>query len=174
MISYKIIRSDRRTLALEICRDGAIVVRAPRKLPADKIQVFVESHAEWIARSTEKMRKKIRFNEQHFSTPEQIAALKRKAEEILPQKTEAWAAVMGVRPSGVRITNAQTRFGSCSSKNSISFSCRLMAYPENAIDYVIVHELAHIRHKNHSPAFYAYIARFLPDYRQCEAILKSN
>ena len=83
-----------------------------------------------------------------------------------------WARIMGVSPAGIRISQAKTRFGSCSATDCISYSCRLMAYPEDAVDYVVVHELAHIRHKDHSPAFYAFVARFLPDYRRREAILR--
>ena len=79
---------------------------------------------------------------------------------------------MGVTPMGVRISRAKKRFGSCSAENRISYSYRLMAYPEAVIDYVVVHELAHIRHKNHSADFYAFVARFLPDYKAREAILK--
>jgi predicted metal-dependent hydrolase len=79
---------------------------------------------------------------------------------------------MGVRHSGVKITSARTRFGSCSAKNSICYSLYLMQYPPEAVDYVVVHELAHIRHKNHSPAFYAEVARWLPDYRRRQAMLR--
>ena len=107
-----------------------------------------------------------------LSPEEQIAALMAQAKAILPGKTEQWAKVMGVTPMGVRISRAKKRFGSCSAENRIAYSYRLMAYPEEVIDYVVVHELAHIRHKNHSADFYAFVARFLPDYKAREAILK--
>ena len=92
---------------------------------------------------------------------------------VLPPKVEHYAALMGVRPVGVTITAAKTRFGSCSAKNRLCFSLYLMRYPEDAVDYVVVHELAHIRHHNHSPAFYALVARFMPDYRRREALLRT-
>ena len=79
---------------------------------------------------------------------------------------------MGVQPTGVKITAARTRFGSCSTKNSLCFSLRLMRYPDECVDYVVVHELAHIRHKNHSRAFYQEVARYLPDYAAREAKLR--
>jgi predicted metal-dependent hydrolase len=79
---------------------------------------------------------------------------------------------MGLRPAGVKITSAAKRFGSCSAKNSLCFSWRLMRYPEAAIDYVIVHELAHIRHKNHGRDFYTLIGAVLPDYRERKKLLK--
>ena len=80
---------------------------------------------------------------------------------------------MELVPAGIKITSARTRFGSCSSKNSICFSWRLMLYPPEAIDYVIVHELAHIRHHDHSPAFYALIEQYLPDWKARMKLLKS-
>ena len=79
---------------------------------------------------------------------------------------------MGLRPAGITITGARTRFGSCSSKRRISFSFRLMQYPCEAIDYVVVHELAHLRHMNHSAQFYALIEQYMPDYKARRALLK--
>ena len=74
--------------------------------------------------------------------------------------------------TGVKITTAQKRYGSCSGKNSLCFSCFLMRQPEAAIDLVVVHELCHIREKNHGPAFYALLARYLPDYKERKKLLK--
>lgn len=79
---------------------------------------------------------------------------------------------MNLYPTGLKITSARTRFGSCSGQNSICFSWRLMDYPELAIDYVVVHELAHIVHKNHGSQFWALVERYLPDYRARRAMLR--
>ena len=83
-----------------------------------------------------------------------------------------YSEIMGLYPTGITITGAERRFGSCSGKNRICFSWRLMRYPEEAIDYVVVHELAHIRHKDHSKAFYACIEQVLPDWRERRKLLK--
>ena len=96
------------------------------------------------------------------------------AKAILPSKIERYAQRMDVEPTGLTITSAKTRFGSCSGKNRLSFSWRLMAYPEAAIDYVVVHELAHIRYKDHSRAFYGFIESVLPDYRDRIRLLKGK
>ena len=105
-------------------------------------------------------------------TEEQIKELRRRARSVLTAKTEALAAVMGVHYNKITITSAKTRFGSCNSKGNISYSYRLMLYPEAAQDYVVVHELAHLVEMNHSPRFYAIVARYLPDYKQRAALLK--
>ena len=86
-------------------------------------------------------------------------------------KAQAFAARMGVSPASVRVTAARTRFGSCSAKNGLCFSLYLMQYPPEAVDYVVVHELSHILHKNHGPAFWACVAAVLPDYAARRALL---
>ena len=172
MEPYKLIRSERRTLAMELSPEGDLILRAPRRMPLRLIEQFIASHEKWIAKHREKLRRRAEFDEAHFSDEVQIQSLITRAKAILPEKTEYWAKIMGVTPTGVRITRAKKRFGSCSPENRIAYSYRLMAYPEEAIDYVVVHELSHIRHKNHSPDFYAFVARFLPDHKAREAILK--
>ena len=172
METYKLIRSERRTLAMELSPEGDLILRAPGRMPLRLIEQFIASHEKWIAKHREKLRRRAEFDEAHFSSEVQIQSLITRAKAILPEKTEYWAKIMGVTPAGVRITRAKKRFGSCSPENRIAYSYRLMAYPEEAIDYVVVHELSHIRHKNHSPDFYAFVARFLPDHKAREAILK--
>ena len=169
-MDYTLIRSRRRTMALEITRDGRILVRAPQRTPQAVIDRFVESHADWIAKHAEKQRRRAANHPPLTET--EIAALRQRAKEILPGRVAHYAAIMGVAPTGIKITSAKTRFGSCSAKNSLCFSLYLMAYPDAAIDYVVVHELAHIRQKNHSPAFYVEVAKVMPDYKERIKLLK--
>lgn len=174
MKSYKILYSNRRTLSLEIRKDCQILVRAPESVSEKEIQRFVASHEAWIEKQLPRMERRRQFEAEHFSSPEQIEQWIRQAKEYLPRQTAYWANRMGVQPTGIRITRAAARFGSCSAKNSLSYSYRIMAYPPEVIDYLIVHELSHILHKNHSRAFYACIARYLPEFRQYEAILQQK
>ena len=169
-MDYTLIRSSRRTMALEITRDGRLLVRAPQRAPQAVIDRFVASHADWIAAHLEKQRQRAQAHPP--LTEDELAALRQKARDILPGRVAHYAGRMGVTPTGVKITGAKTRFGSCSAKNSLCFSLYLMAYPDATVDYVVVHELAHIRHKNHSPAFYAEVAKVMPDYRERRKLLK--
>ncbi len=169
-MDYEVIRSRRRTMALEITRDARILVRAPLRTSEASIRRFVENHREWI--SAHLARRQEHLAAHPPLSEEEISALRAEARAYLPGRTDWWAERMGVRHSGVKITSAHTRFGSCSAKNSICYSLYLMQYPPEAVDYVVVHELAHIRHKNHSPAFYAEVARWLPDYRRRQAMLR--
>ncbi len=169
-VEYTLVRSQRRTLAVEITRDGRVVVRAPQRMPQSVIDAFVSSHAGWISAHLQRRQQKIAAHPELSAA--EVEVLRQKAKAVLPQKVSYWAQRMGVTPTGVKITSARTRFGSCSGKNSICFSLYLMTYPEAAIDAVVVHELAHIRHKNHSSAFYAEVERYLPDYRARAKLLK--
>ena len=104
-----------------------------------------------------------------LSSPELMAAVVRiyrtAAKSYLTERTAVFAARMGVSPSAVKVNGANTRWGSCSAKGSINFSWRLMMAHDEVIDYVVVHELAHLRELNHSPHFWAIVAEVLPDYK---------
>lgn len=170
-MEYTVIRSSRRTVALEITSTLTIVVRAPRWMRDKEIEKFVSDHHAWLETHLEKQRLR-QQNRPPEPTAEEEKVYRQKAAEVLPGKVTQYAALMGVAPTSVRITGAKTRFGSCSGKNALCFSWRLMMYPEAAIDYVVVHELAHIRHHNHSAAFYHVIASVMPDYKARAALLK--
>lgn len=170
MTDYTLIRSGRRTLSLSIDREGAAVVRAPYGVKKDAIDRFVSSHEDWLLRARKKQEARRLAHPE--PTEQERAALIARAKADLPARVERWSAIMGLTPAGVTITSARTRFGSCSGKNRLSFSWRLMQYPDEAIEYVVVHELAHIRHHDHSPAFYAFVERYLPDWKARMALLK--
>lgn len=170
MIPYTLIRSSRRTLSLEITRELTVQVRAPLRCPREEIDRFVQRHENWIAVHLEKQRQRMETHPE--PTEEERQALIDRARRVLPERVAHYAAIMGVQPSGITITGARRRYGSCSGKNRLCFTWRLMAYPDEAIDSVVVHELAHIVHKNHGPDFYALVKSVLPDYDQRKKLLE--
>ncbi|MBQ7548484.1 MAG: M48 family metallopeptidase [Clostridia bacterium] len=172
MQDYRIVRSSRKTVALELDPGGVLIVRAPYGCSDAQIRKIISENAEWIERA--KVRQTERQSNKIELTEDDVARLKEMASDILPKLTERYAAVMGVHPAGVKITSAKTRFGSCSSKNSICFSYMLMLYPREAVEYVVVHELAHIRHHDHSAAFYEEVEAVLPDYRERSRLLRGK
>lgn len=172
MTDYELIRSSRRTLGLEITADLRVVVRAPLRCPQKEIERFVTAHEDWIARKLVTQRERAAATASRQVTPDEEARLRTLAAEVIPRRVAYYSALMGLTPTSVRITSAQKRFGSCSGKNGLCFSWRLMQYPPEAIDYVVVHELAHIRHHNHSAAFHALVAQYLPDHRAWRALLR--
>ena len=88
------------------------------------------------------------------------------AKEILPPKIDAFARVMRVRYNGIRFKNLESRWGNCSSKGNLNFNIKLLMLPEEVRDYVIVHELAHLKELNHSPKFWAIVAKACPQYKR--------
>lgn len=156
---------------MEITRDCRLLVRAPLRVSKAHIDAFVSGNAAWIARHLEEQRLRT-AGAPPPPTEEEIAALKERARIELPPKIASWSEKMGVTPTGFKVTSAKKRYGSCSGKNSLCFSCYLMRCPEEAVDLVVVHELCHIREKNHGPGFYALLERYLPDYRERRKLLR--
>ena len=172
MIEYSIIRSRRRSISIEVNAELEVIVRAPYLAPKSAIEKFVLSKEEWIKKAMEKMKGKAK-NSPKLLSDEQIAVLKEKAKLEIPKRVEYFSEITGLKPSAIKITSAKTRFGSCSSKNSLCFSLFLMRYPSECIDYVVLHELCHIKHKNHSKQFYVLIHKYMPDYKIREKKLKN-
>lgn len=94
------------------------------------------------------------------------------AKALLPSAVERFAPLVGKAPQQVRITSAKTRWGSCSAKGGLNFSWRLLCAPPEAMDYVVVHELAHLIEFNHSSRFWAIVEGILPDYKARRQSLK--
>jgi predicted metal-dependent hydrolase len=174
MDGYLLKRSKRKTLRLEITPDLQVVVRAPLFCPRREIDRFVARHAGWADAHLEQMKQRLAEHPPVHLTPAEEDALRQQAQAYLPGRVAYYGALMNLRPEGVKITGAKTRFGSCSAKNRLCFSFYLMLCPPEAADLVVVHELAHLRHKNHGPAFYALLASVLPDYRERKKLLKIN
>lgn len=170
MEPYELIRSRRKTLALEVTRDGRLLVRAPLRCSQARIDAFVGAHAAWIEKHAAIQRERA-ARRPPAPTAAEIEALKARARAELPEKIAYWSEKMGVTPTGFRVTTARKRYGSCSAKDSLCFSCFLMNCPEEAVELVVVHELCHIREKNHGPRFYALLERVLPDWRERKNLL---
>jgi len=168
-LEYTLIRSGRKTLVAEIIRGGEVIVRAPYHLSEKQIETFISERESSILKAVERMKKR----ETSFSiSAEKAKELRLKAKEIIPPKVEYYSKIMGVNPKSVRITSAQKRFGSCSSRNTLCFSFLLMQYPDEAVDYVVVHELAHLVHMNHSKEFWSVVEKYMPDYKERRKMLR--
>lgn len=168
-MEIKVIRSKRKTISLSVDDNLNAVVRVPYGVSNEKINDFVENNREWLMNATE--RKKAQLERTDLSD-EEIQDLIHLAKDVIPKRVEYYSEIMNLCPTGVKITKAKKRFGSCNGKNSLCFSCFLMKYPMEAVDYVVVHELAHIKHHNHSKDFYNLINQYMPDYKQREKLLK--
>ena len=170
-MDYELIRSDRRSLTLQLKPDGTLVVRAPRFLPRRRIEGFLREHEDWIERRREKLAAR---PEVEKLSEEELAALKKRARNVFLARAVYFAPLVGVRYGCVSIRSQRSRWGSCSRQGNLNFNCLLLLAPMEVLDYVVVHELCHRLEMNHSARFWAEVERVLPDYRTARAWLKQN
>ena len=152
---YEVIRSRRKSISLEISRQGRILVRAPLSMRDAEIARFVSGKEEQIREQASGQR----------LTAEEIRALADRARREIPPRVEMFARKAGVSYGRITIRNQKSRWGSCSSRGNLNFNCLLMLAPPGVTDYVIVHELCHRIEMNHSARFWAEVERVMPDYR---------
>lgn len=164
LFEYILIRSKRKTVSIQVDVDCNITVRAPLKTSQKEIDRILSEKKEWLEKTIISQREKKKDIKEY--SDDDIKFLRKKAKDIIPKKVEYYAKIMQVSPNGVKINSAKKRYGSCSGTNNLNFSLYLMDKDERFIDYVVVHELAHIKHHNHSKDFYRFIEQFMPDYRE--------
>ena len=173
-IAVQIIRSERRTISIELKTVG-IVVRAPKRVTDAEAMDFVERKGDWIDKHWEKIQERQEQAEalEPFTQAE-IRDLAEQALKVIPERVKHYAPLVGVNYGRITIRNQKTRWGSCSSQGNLNFNCLLMLFPVEVIDSVVVHELCHIKHMNHSPKFYAEVERVFPEYRKWHRWLNEN
>lgn len=169
-MDYQLIRSDRKSVSISVRDDLQVIVRAPKILPQSEIDKIFNDNIDAVNRMLEAKKKAV---QKYNISEEELNKLIKSAKQMIPNRVEYYSSLMNLKPSSVKITKAKKRFGSCSGKNGLCFSCYLMLYPAEAVDYVVVHELAHIKHHNHSREFYKLIEKYMPDYKRREKLLKN-
>lgn len=174
-IDIKLIRSNRKSIAIEITSTGQVIVRAPRYMPESEIRQFVESKSAWLEKHLEKhgKNKDVLQAEGKFS-PDEINRLVELAKQVIPAKVAYYARLMGVTYGRITIRTQKTRWGSCTSEGNLNFNCLLMMAPPEVLDYIVVHELSHRVEMNHSAKFWAQVEKVLPEYREAQKWLKEN
>ena len=173
-LEYTVVRSKRRTLALEVTEKG-LTVRAPRRVSLSEIERFIEKHKKWIDKQREKTEK---LNERAKDalplTDGEIKALVKKAKNVFPERAAYFAPKIGVTYGKITVRKQRTKWGSCSAKGDLSFNCLLVLAPPEVLDCVVVHELCHRKAMNHSKDFYAEVEKVFPEYRTWNKWLKEN
>ena len=169
MIPYRMIRSDRKTVAIQITPAGEVLLRCPKRMTKREAEAFLESKRSWVEAHLKKCTP-IRT----ALTAEEVKSLARQAAADIPQRVARFAAEMGVSCGRITIRSQRTRWGSCSAKGNLNFNCLLMLCPEEVRDYVVIHELCHRKELNHSPRFWAEVAKVCPDYVRHRNWLKEN
>ena len=169
-ITYSVIRSDRKTISLQIKEDGRVVVRAPKQISEEQIRQFVHRHAVWV-RNGQKRLAAMRESRMAITEQQRAEGIEA-AKRDIPERVAYFARRMGVTYGRITIREQKTRWGSCSNRGNLNFNWKLVLMPKEVLDYVVVHELAHRREMNHSPKFWEIVERELPDYRERRRALK--
>ena len=170
-IVYQIIRSNRKTIAIQINAGGEVLVRCPRQMGTDAIRAFVEEKAGWIRKHLEKQ---AAAPKQPRITEAELQRLAQDAAHTVPERVAHFAPLVAVQYGRITIRCQRSRWGSCSSQGNLNFNCLLMLAPPEILDYVVVHELCHRKEMNHSQRFWAEVERILPDYRERRNWLKEH
>ncbi len=211
----QLVRSKRRTIGLTITQEGALIVRAPLRMPLATIQQAVSGKADWIVKKQAEQLARLSQKRTHayqageaflflgerytlqyraaISTvqaegntlllppcpPEQAKKMlaawyQRQARNVFYDRLTHYAPRMGVTPGTLRLSSARGRWGSCGPTNSINLVWRLVMAPLAVIDYVVIHELAHIKRRDHSKAFWKTVEDTFPPYRQARQYLKEH
>lgn len=172
-----VIRSNRKTVAIQVNSNLSVTVRAPRSASEKDIEEILKKKEAWISKHIEKIKEtKERFEAEPTEklTREKVIALAEEALKVIPERVEYFAKVIGVTYGKITIRNQKTRWGSCSSKGNLNFNCLLMLAPPEVLDYVVVHELCHRKQMNHSKAFWLEVEKVLPDYKEVRKWLKEE
>ena len=170
----RLIRARRKTLSIRITQEGDLEIRAPLGMPKGEIEAFLKEKAQWIETHRAKVLAEYAQGQEAPLGEEEILTLAEQMRQRLPEKLNRHGASMGVTFGRVTIRCQQTRWGSCSSRGNLNFNCLLMLAPEEVLDYVVVHELAHRKQMNHSALFWQEVARECPDYKKSLRWLKDR
>ena len=173
-IRISVIRSARKSLGLEVWDANTVLARIPTRVSDRELKAFVENHRSWILEKTEVMAER---EEKRKSTPAPQPELLSKTDRMkiqlkIGKRVRHYCEAMGVTVGYVTVKNQKTRWGSCSAKGNVNFNYQLAFLPDELLDYVVIHELAHRRHMNHSRAFWAEVEKYCPDYLERREQLK--
>ena len=158
---------------MEIKPDGVLVVRAPFWVGSGYIKRLIEKKKAWITAKRKLFSQRQSVPNKDLSLAERKILLK-KAQEVFSQRVAYYSSKANSPYKRIRISQARSRWGSCGAKGNLNFSWRLIMAPLEVIDYVVAHEVAHLKIKNHSKHFWLWVEQLFPDYRQQRKWLKTN
>lgn len=168
-------RSKRKSATIKITADMQIVVFVPLYVSDNEIEKMVISKSKWIDKHMLKVQSTIdERSKLEKITFEQVKELADQAVEYIPKRVKYYAEKENFVYNKITIKNLVSRWGSCSTKGNLNFNCLLMLTPDYVIDYIVVHELCHLREMNHSEKFWAEVEKIMPDYQRAELWLKQN
>lgn len=162
MLQYKIKYSKIKNVYIQI-KEGEVIVKAPTKTTKQEIEQIIQQKADWIQKNIEKENKK---NQRKAIYTEE------KFKQIIEKNANELIKITGLTPNKIRIRNIKYAWGTCSANKNITINYNLIKYSEQAIKYVILHELCHLKYMNHSKKFWELIQKYMPEYKQVKKEFK--
>ncbi len=164
-MQYTLIRARKRTLSLQVTGDGELVARAPLLMPTFFIDRFISQKSAWIAKRKAEILAPKRRRTRHFSD----IALK----SYISRQLKKYSELMELHPSGTRYTQVKTYWGTCAPSGLLSFNLALAYTPKEAVTYVVVHELAHLKWRGHGKRFWDLVKQTYPKTNEMRKLLRS-
>lgn len=166
-IQYKIIKSKIKNLYIHI-KNGEVIVKIPTRISKKKAKEFVEKKAKWILEKVKEQQKQIQKEEKIEEQDIQRLA------KIVEKQIKKYSEKLQIKPNKVRIRNINYAWGSCSSKKNITINSKLAKKEEKVIEYVVLHEMCHLIHMNHSKEFWKLVENNMPEYKKYKKILNGK
>lgn len=177
-LPYTLIHSNRKSYAISISPEGQITVRVPLRTREEEIRHILTDRQHWIITKYLEIQKQQAVRPVSNLTDVQRTSLTKRyiaaAKEYFPKRVSYFQQFTGGTYNRITIRDQKTRWGSCSARGTLSFNWRLMLAPPTILDYVVVHELCHLTHMNHSAAFWQAVEAVYPDYRTARKWLKEH
>lgn len=167
-------RSARKSVGLEVKQSGEVIARIPQGLSDSDLKIFIQTHQKWIIDKLELIAQRSRDGltvsvpPPEELTAEEIESIKSK----IAGRVQYYGRIMSVTWGRITIRNQKTRWGSCNAKGNLNFNYKLCYLSLELLDYVVVHELAHRKHMNHSSEFWHEVEYYYPNYKECRKRLK--
>ena len=160
MIQYEITYSKIKNVYIQI-KDGKVIIKAPKRIAKNELEKIIEKKTEWINKNLEKSKKEknVLYTEEQFK-------------QIVEKNANELIQLTGLIPNKIRIRKIKYAWGSCSQNKNITINYNLIKYSKQAIKYVILHELCHLKHMNHSKDFWDLVEKYMPEYKQAKKEFK--
>ena len=163
-MQYTLIRAHKRTLSLQVNAQGEVIARAPLFMPKFLIDRFVKEKSAWVTKRIKEMAKPVAPKTEHFTEPE--------LKKYIESEIHKYSELMDLRPTGLRFTRVHTYWGTCAPSGLLSFNLSLCFTPPEAVSYVVVHELAHLRWKGHGKRFWDMVTKYYPGTKAARSVLR--
>jgi predicted metal-dependent hydrolase len=158
-------------ISIRIVQGGEVVVTKSKRISVAQVEAVIHKKRDWIISKIKLMQS--RPKEPVMSRAEYVE-LKKKAYEVVTKKVIYFNTLYNFSYNKITIKNQKTRWGSCSSRGNLNFNYRLATLPEHLVDYIVVHELCHLKEMNHSQRFWDLVAKTIPEYKACHRALREK